>query len=233
MADQSSYFVAQQLLKKIIDDISNGNFQDAFLLILTAAIGLIFTFGFRFYKHRLERHDKDMEIKISLVNSNILDVGTSEAIKEGISKIIFKKSYGIYADYQRRLALIEFMKAHQLVVSWHQTRQAAKYLIVDNHKNIHVEVPQADRISYFFLLAASAFYFFSGVLVLAIAILFQFGANQIFAKLVLSGAIFVVTGALLSTLNFPLQSANKIKKILEQTADEESKKDLDDIEDHD
>lgn len=192
------------------------------LLAINLAFGVVLAAVFLVPLYKLVRDEmvrfrsqklQDSEFALKLLQSNILDRADSENAKETLQRELFNQNHKINAGPEQREALSRFYTRHQNSIGWHDLQRAWPRICVEDRK-LTLELSFWNKCgAYIVRILVGLVALYAAVLLLLA--MFSIFHNKPGAILILVLALLLfLAAAIFSTLNWPYQSALKIRKCI-------------------
>lgn len=167
----------------------------------------------KFFAQINEQRSKNIDQAKNLLECEKLSKESNQLIQEYIENYAFKKYYyGINANKKMRDALRKFYQKHQADIEWYELKRAYPY-IRRKGSRIKVKLTRRDRLSRISTIVISWFIGMYSLLVFTVAVLYKSKNIQDFFSFTLMAFVLFVAALFYSTINWPYQSAIKIKKL--------------------
>lgn len=167
---------------------------------------------FKLITYYTDRKDKHYDFARTLLDNDKITAEAREFLRESLEKGAFLRYYGITADSQMRIGLLELHKKHVQIFNWTHIRRAYPYIrLKEGH--ITIEVRWHDHALRWIVTALSIFAASYSILVILIAVLSRSKANSLqFLGLMGSSLLLLVAAMCFASLNWPYHAARRIDR---------------------
>lgn len=203
-----------KLIDQFIDNLSAGDIWVGFLML--AIFYILKKEPFKVFTHFRDQKIKDIEQAKSLLESDKLGKESNELLREHLEHYTFKKFYGISANKEMRTALLKFYQKHQRNIRWHDLRRAYPHIKPDG-SSIKIELSWGNYISRWAVSGLSWLIGLYALLIIILAFLSKAESQFQFFTLTLLSASLLVAAMFFSTINWPFNSAVKIRGCFTKT----------------
>ncbi|PSW23940.1 hypothetical protein C9J19_20545 [Photobacterium phosphoreum] len=152
----------------------------------------------------------ELNLLINALDKKSLSAEVKYSIKEKIETDLFYKSNKILANKIYRTALVKLNQKYPLVAEWHVLKRAYRYIKVDIHGNLKINLSSVDIWIYRLVFIISIAMFMMGL----ICFIFYFiDKSQATPDLIILGIMSIIIAFFYHCSNLPKQNALKLLKL--------------------
>lgn len=199
------------LIEEFIKNLNTGDIWLGFLVL--AVFYVLKKEPFKVFTHFSEQKNKDIEQARILLESERLTKESNKLLREHIETYAFKKYYGIHANREMRIALLNFHQKYQNDIGWYDLKRAFPYINLNGSK-VAITLTWQNHLGRFLVTGLSWFIGLYSGLIMVLAFLARNESPTQFTLLTFLSLILLGAAMFFSSINLPYHSANKIKNTL-------------------
>ena len=194
---------------KLIENTQPIFLAVAIIIFLILKIDILKSFDFV-----NQKKINELNLLINVLDNKSLSVEVKYSIKEKIETDLFYKSNKILANKIYRIALVKLNKKYPLIAEWHVLKRAYRYIKVDIHGNMKINLSQMDIWTHRLVFIISlAMFAMSLICFIFFFIIYFIDKNQATPDLIILGIISIIIAFFYHYSNLPKQDALKLLKL--------------------
>jgi hypothetical protein len=204
----------KEAMKDILEFLQSGNIAWAFFAIIilwATKIDLP-----KLFELKRSNKNKDIEDLEKIINSNQFDDCYKEIMRKRLSELVFEKYFGIRADEIKISALMKLHNEHPKEATWLILKRAAPYIQLNDNNELVVEITKYHIFGKYFTQAITFLVAAYALLLFVLGVLIQWSGDK---GIIQFGALalgVLAVALLISSTNWPLEAAEKIKSLIEK-----------------
>jgi len=201
-------------MKDILEFLQSGN-------IAWASVAIIILWATKIdlpklFELKRSNKDKDIESLERIINSNQFDDDYKEVMRKRLSELVFEKHFGIRADEIKISALMKLHNKYPKEATWLILKRAAPYTQLNDNNELVVEITKHHIFEKYFTQIMMFLVAGYALLLFILGILTQWSDGK---GIIQFGALalgVLATALLVSSNNWPLEAAEKLKSLIEK-----------------